>query len=282
MGVQGSGEGGLIRLRRLFGKEEKAVVVAIDHGEHDGPQPGLADPLQVITALGELPDGILMSPGAARHCIGSFSSRTGPLAIVRLNWNTAYAFGWEPVEGVAAEVVGPEDALRLGADIALVSLILHTGSERLDAANVSIFSSLVNRCQRFGLPVIGEYFPVAKTRSDLDALHEDVRRGARIVYELGADCVKTFFQAGWEDVVEGCPIPILGLGSERLATDLDVLKLASGQIGAGARGLVFGRNVFQAPDPVRMVQALIEVVKRNVSPEEAAKLLERPRVGAGA
>lgn len=282
MSEQFGDQGGAIRLRRLFGKEGKAIVVAIDHGEHDGPQPGLTDPLRVITALGELPDGILMSPGIARRYIGCFSSRTGPLAIVRLNWNTAYAFGWEPAQGVAADVIDPEDGLRLGADIALVSLILHTGSEHLDAANVSLFANLVKRCQRLGLPVIGEYFPIAKIRGNLDALHEDVRRGARIVFELGADCVKTFFHAGWEDVAEGCPIPILALGAERLATDLDVLRLASDQIGAGAQGLVFGRNVFQSPDPARMVQALVQVVKRNVSPEAAAsQILERPMVGAG-
>jgi len=283
MVAQGSQEGGLIRLRRLFGREGRAVVVACDQGEFDGPQPGLTDPLQVITAVGELPDGILMSPGTASRCIGYFSSRTGPLAIVRLNWNSNYAFGWDPADGVPAEVIDPEDGLRMGADIALVSLSLHTGSEHVDAANVSVFSGLVRRCHRLGLPVIGEFFPNAKTRSDPTALHEDVRRGARIMYELGADCAKTFFCAGWEDVAQACPIPILALGAERQPTDLDALKLASGQIGAGAQGVLFGRNVFQSSDPARMVQALIAVVKRSVSPEVAAsQFLERPTVGAGA
>jgi DhnA family fructose-bisphosphate aldolase class Ia len=95
-------------------------------------------------------------------------------------------------------------------------------------------------------------------------LHEEVLRGTRILYELGAECVKSFFQSGWGDVAENCPIPILALGAERQPTDLDALRLAEGQVGSGARGVVFGRNVFQSGDPARFVRALIEVVKRGV------------------
>ena len=258
-----------MRLGRLFPPEGKAVIVACDHGEFDGPQAGLEDPLNLIRVLGNWPDGILMSPGALWRSSDCFGSRGAPLAIVRLNWNSVYAFGWDPTESVSADVLEPEDALRLGADIGLIGLTLHTGSERTDAANVSNFARLVARCQRLGLPVIGEYFPNAEATKDPVVLHEEVLRGTRILYELGAECVKSFFQSGWGDVAENCPIPILALGAERQPTDLDALRLAEDQVGSGARGVVFGRNVFQSGDPARFVRALVEVVKRGV-PARAA------------
>jgi DhnA family fructose-bisphosphate aldolase class Ia len=265
-----------VRLGRLFLPTGRAVVVACDHGEFDGPQPGLRDPLNLIRTLGDWPDGILMSPGTLARSRGCFSTRGGPLAIVRLNWNSVYAFGWSPTESVSADALDPEDALRMGADIALVSLTLHTGSEHTDAANVSVFSRVVSRCQRLGLPVIGEYFPNAEVVRDPDLLHEEVLRGSRILCELGAESVKTFFHSGWDDVAENCPVPILALGAERLPTDLDALQLAAGQVRSGARGVVFGRNVFQSADPVRFVRALVDVVKRDLAATVALDLAARP------
>ena len=35
---------------------------------------------------------------------------------------------------------------------------------------------------------------------------------------------------------------------------------------AGARGVVFGRNVFQAEDPARFLKALGEVVHKGIEP----------------
>jgi len=49
-------------------------------------------------------------------------------------------------------------------------------------------------------------------------------------------------------VVEGCPIPILVLGGSRQASDADALEVVRGAVSAGAAGVFFGRNVFQADD----------------------------------
>ena len=40
---------------------------------------------------------------------------------------------------------------------------------------------------------------------------------------------------------------------------------------SGARGVVFGRNVVQARDPERFLEALCSVVKENVSVDDAAE-----------
>jgi DhnA family fructose-bisphosphate aldolase class Ia len=256
-------------LGRLFGASGKAVVVACDHGEFDGPQPGLADPLDVVSSLHEAVDGVLMSPGTLRRSAAALSRRGAAVPVVRLNWNTVYCFGWSPSRADGADVLSPEDAFRLGADVALISLTLRSGSSESDAANVAVFSRLAYACQRIGLPVIGEYFPLDTSHNGIDSLHDEVVRGARILYELGADAIKTFLNPGWDDVAAACPVPVLALGSERLASDVAALTLAQSQMKAGARGVVFGRNVFQSPNPTRFMAALCQVVHLGADPQLA-------------
>jgi len=49
-------------------------------------------------------------------------------------------------------------------------------------------------------------------------------------------------------VVENCPIPILVLGGSRQGSDEDALEVVRHAVSAGAAGVFFGRNVFQAAD----------------------------------
>ena len=192
-----------------------------------------------------------------------------PLAVMRLNWSTVYCFGWRYREAATCRVVSAAEAVRLGADVALVSLTLRTGSEERDARNVEVFARLREECHALGLPVIGEFFPAGHEELSEEELHEQVRAGCRILAELGADCIKTFHTCNFPEVVAGCPIPILGLGAERRPTQLEALRLARREIDEGARGVVFGRNAIQVPDPPAFQQALCEVVKRGATPEEA-------------
>jgi DhnA family fructose-bisphosphate aldolase class Ia len=69
--------------------------------------------------------------------------------------------------------------------------------------------------------------------------------------ELGADAVKTDSTgdcASMRNVVEGCPIPILVLGGNRQGSDEEALEAVRNAAIAGAAGVFFGRNVFQAAD----------------------------------
>jgi DhnA family fructose-bisphosphate aldolase class Ia len=161
--------------------------------------------------------------------------------------------------------------VRMGADLALVCLTLMTGSEERDARGVELFAKLRAECHALGLPVIGEYFPRNVGELSAEELGAQVRNGCRILAELGADCVKTFHTGKFPGVVEGCPIPIFGLGAEKTPTQLEALGLARREIDEGARGVVFGRNAIQVPDPPAFQRALCEVVKRGADPAEVVK-----------
>ena len=109
----------------------------------------------------------------------------------------------------------------------------------------------------------------------LDEFHDYIRKTCRIVCELGADAIKTFYTGiRFAQIVEGTPIPILALGAEKTEREIDALELAHQAVQAGARGVVFGRNVLQAHDPGQFLRGLKEVVRGHLSPSGAADRYE--------
>ena len=260
-----------IRLARLFNRDENAVIIAADHGEFDGPIPGMIDIDETLSKIDPGVDAVLLSPAMVARSAALYGAKGAPLAVMRLNWSTTYCFKWAYREAATVPVVSAAEAVRLGADVALVSLTLRTGDESQDAANVEVFSELREECAELGLPVIGEYFPPGDEGLSPDELHEQILIGCRILAELGADCIKTFHTNHFPEVVAGCPIPIFGLGASKLPTQLDALRLARREIDEGARGVVFGRNAIQVPDPGAFQRALCDVVKRGAAPDQAAK-----------
>jgi DhnA family fructose-bisphosphate aldolase class Ia len=260
-----------IRFERLFNRSGRAVIIAIDHGEFDGPIPGMIDLPAVAAKIDPSVDGILLSPGMLPHCRSAFDYKGAPMAVVRLNWSTVYCFQWGYKEAVTVPACSPKEAVRLGADAVLVSLTLETGSEERDARNVEVFRELCAGAKEYGLPVVGEYYPAEPEKLTPEELHRKVFIAARILAELGADLIKTFYTVDFRAVTAACPVPILGLGAEKRPTQLDALRLAADEIADGAGGVVFGRNAIQVPDPGAFQRALCDVVKRGVTPEKAAE-----------
>jgi DhnA family fructose-bisphosphate aldolase class Ia len=235
----------------------------------DGPHQGMEDIPAMLELVGDGPDAILLAPGILAHCGEFFGRREAPLAIVRLNFNTVFCFKWQYVSSVASHLYQPEDAIELGADCVLACLTLKTGSERTDAQNVEIFADLCVKAHRLGLPLVGEYFPHSHLTKSPEEFHEEILIGCRMLSELGADCIKTFYTHRFGEVTATCPVPILGLGAEKMPTDLDALILAEKEVSDGAGGVVFGRNAIQASNPPAFVAALQEIVKHGLTAQEA-------------
>jgi DhnA family fructose-bisphosphate aldolase class Ia len=259
-----------IRLSRVFG-QGNAVVVAIDHGLYNGPLPGLIDLPRVITTVSKA-DAIVMSPGMVSHCKSVFMGPSAPALIIRLNWGTQYAAQWEYDTAQSVRVISAQDALALGADIALVGLSLKTGEQALDARNIEVLSAYIAEKRHAGIPLIGEFFPAGAEDASPESLQELVSIGCRVISELGVDAIKTFFTGErFSEIVAATPVPILALGAKKMPRERDALQLAQRAVQAGARGVVFGRNVVQAHQPNRFLDALQEVVKEGHSADTVAK-----------
>ncbi len=259
-----------IRLKRLF-SSGTVVIVAVDHGLYNGPLPGLIDLPRVVESISEA-DAILMSPGMPAHCAKVFAKRNAPSLIVRLNWGTQYATQWNYETAHNVPMITAQDALALGADIALSGFSLHTGDQKMDADNIGVLAQQISQKRVAGIPLIGEFYPAGAEDLAPEALQEQVAVGCRIAAELGSDMIKTFYTGNdFEKIVAATPVPIFGLGARKTPREIDALRLAANEIRSGARGVVFGRNVIQAHDPKRFLDALKEVVKAGKDPVDVAK-----------
>ena len=95
--------------------------------------------------------------------------------------------------------------------------------------------------------------------------------------ENGAHVIKTYFcEPDFEQVTHSVPVPIVIAGGKKLP-ELDALKMARKAIDQGAAGVDMGRNIFQAEDPVAMIQAVRAVVHDGEAPDKAFELYETLR-----
>lgn len=260
-----------LRIEKLFNKSDNAVIVAIDHGMFDGPIPGMINMEETAKNIDSCIDGVLLSPGMLKQLRPIFNYKGAPMPVVRLNWSSVYCFHWNYNNAYTVLAQTVEEAVANGAEAVLVSLTLQTGDEANDTNNVAIYSRLVNAADKLGIPVIGEYFPTHSGTISAEQMHEQVYISCRILSELGCDLIKTFYTHDFRKVTESCPVPVFGLGAEKKPTQKEALQLAADEIKDGARGVVFGRNAIQVPNPAKFQQALCDVVKRGVSVDEAIR-----------
>lgn len=258
-----------LKIDRFFNTDKNAVIVAIDHGMFDGPILGMTNLIKTAEKINSCVDGVLLSAGMLKHIPFVFNYRGAPIPIVRLNWSSVYCFSWNYNKAYTVVAQTVEEAVSHGAEIVLASLTLQTGSEEIDAKNVEIYCRLLNEADKMGIPIIGEYFPTHSNTISKEKMHDQVYRSCRILSELGCDMIKTYYTSDFKKVTDSCPVPIFGLGAEKTPKQIDALKLAASEIRDGARGVVFGRNAIQVPDPVGFQAALCDVVKSGLLPEEA-------------
>jgi DhnA family fructose-bisphosphate aldolase class Ia len=98
----------------------------------------------------------------------------------------------------------------------------------------------------------------------------------RQAVELGADIIKadpTDDVSIYHKVVETAGgIPVLVRGGGRVSDEV-ILQRTSDLLEQGARGIVYGRNIIQHPNPAAMTRALMAILHENATPAQAAKLL---------
>jgi fructose-bisphosphate aldolase, class I len=266
--------GAEVRLGQLFDRDSgRSFIAAFDHGVTLGPKPGSENVLAGLERIvAGNPDGILISPGTMKIGGHHFAFHGSPVPIVRADWifnNEVFpglpAALQDPRQGESYEVIcSPEDALALGAGAITLFLIVGTAAGAGFASNTRQVAAAIQSARRVGMPVIVESV-LWGARMDDKRDPELLAFAARVAAELGADAIKTAYTGDPEtmrQVVEGCPVPVLVLGGVRSSNPEVVLEATRGALDAGARGVVYGRNVWQADDPIMMCGLLREVIHR--------------------
>lgn len=256
------------RIDKLFNGKEHLVISALDHVMEYGDQPGIEQPVRAIESCLDT-DALLLPRFMLARNAGYFGRRAAPIPVVRINWSSAFYYPLDYRQGFTTIATEVEEAVAAGGEIVICSLFLENEDEAMETENVRVFSEVVRRKERLGIPLIGECYVVEHAEMSGRQLHDKVKRVTRVMAELGADLIKCFYTEDFGDIVANLPVPAFTIGAEKLATDLDVLKKAADSVAAGARGIIFGRNIFMAERPQALIAALNSVMNEGVTPQAA-------------
>jgi class I fructose-bisphosphate aldolase len=255
------------RLHRLFhATSGRCIDVAVDHGFFGEPRfiAGIEDMERVIeTLVAARPDAIQLSLGQA-PLLQSLPGREKPALVLRVD--VANVYGEQPPHPAFSHVIDDAigHAVRLDAACVCVNLFDIPGADALRRECIENITALRTAAGGAGMPVMVE--PLVMTPAtggygvdgDVERIVALVRQAA----ELGADVIKadpTDDLTVYHRVVTAGRVPVLVRGGGRVS-DEEILARTRAVLEQGARGIVYGRNVIQHPDPAAMVRALRGVV----------------------
>ena len=240
------------RMHRIFRKDGRALIVAMDHGLIDGPCAGLELPGETIAKIAAGgADAVLTSYGVARRFAGELA---GLGLILRVDGG-ATSLG--DSSGPGATFFGVQEALRLGADAVAVSAF---PGAPVEVESLERLAHVIAAAHAWGLPVMAEMVPGGFDSTPDKRTPHAIALAVRVAAELGADFVKTPYCAGFEQVIAGCYVPVVVLGGAKQGNEVAMLADIQAAMDAGGAGVAIGRNIFQAENPAAMTAAVARVV----------------------
>lgn len=240
------------RLSNIFQpKSGKTVMLAFDHGYFMGSTAGLERLDLVIPPLTPYIDVLMGTRGALRTCI---SPATGKGVALRVSAGSSVIDDDLSHEIVSVSI---EDAVRMNADCMAVQTFIGADGEKSSLDNLS---QVINAGIRYGIPTMG----VVAVGKQMERTSRFFKLATRILPELGAHIVKTYYCEDFEEITSACPVPIVVAGGKKLPED-EALTMCYKAISEGAAGVDMGRNIFQSTNPKAMAQAVGMIVHENAT-----------------
>ena len=251
------GLGKALRLQKLFNaKSGTSVIIPMDHAV-EGYYAELEDPCSLVTSMAEAgANGFLMRRGLAALTRDYFG---GAGWVQRITGRS----GSGPKDNQQLVVASVEQALRNGADAVAPTIFL--GGD-LDDQALPMFGQISDKCAELGMPLLAEVFPASGPDSvpyDGPYTVDEMRIVVRTACEEGCDLIKTWYSgdpASFRKIVDYSTVPLLVAGGPKAANERDVLETVKGAMDAGAKGAIFGRKIWQSPNPAAMVRAVCLIV----------------------
>jgi fructose-bisphosphate aldolase, class I len=248
----------------------KSVFLAYDAGLEHGPSDfnlKNCDPQLIVdTAEKAKVNGVIFQHGIAEKYYKRNKHQV-PL-IIKLNGKTKLHKG----EPYSPQICSVDRAVRLGADA--VGYTIYAGS-KYESIMFKEFSLIVEKAHKLGMPVILWSYPRCPGLNE-DAT-ETIAYAARVALETGADFAKIKFNRDlegfkWAVKCAGKTKVVMVGGSK--GGDIDFLTKLSEAMKAGASGIAVGRNIWQHDNPVKILEAVKEIVYNNKTPKVALKKLK--------
>jgi putative autoinducer-2 (AI-2) aldolase len=157
--------------------------------------------------------------------------------------------------------VSIEEAIRLNVSCLAMSIFVGSKYEHQTIANLA---KLVDEGEKYGIPVLA----VTAVGKEMARDARYLGLACRVAAEQGAHIVKTYYCDNFEQVVEGCPVPLIIAGGKKLP-EPEALKLSYDAMKHGASGVDMGRNIWQSDYPVSMIKAVKAIVHKGIDNKEA-------------
>jgi class I fructose-bisphosphate aldolase len=256
-----------IRLGRLFDQtSHKALIVAYSHGVIMGPRPGMhnLDEMRRVSLSVGRANGLMIAPGLVTQLEESFIGRERPSLIIHLDYQSFSRDIMPYGEGATVEMAQIEEIIAAGADGVMTYLYMGYEDPEREKMEIARNARLARACERWGIILMIEprsareaSNPADKTDSKILELY------CRISAEIGADLVKCIHPGQEEalrSVIDGCTAPVLVAGGSRAEKTEQAYARAESAMRAGAAGLVYGRNIYEASDPAAELDRYLRIV----------------------
>lgn len=270
-----------IRRARLLSPESgRTVIVAFSHGILLGPVAGIQTLEQMRrVAIDDLrtAEAVLVSPGLVEPLEEAFLGRDRPSLLIHYDWQSYSRKVMARQDGSATSLATIEEVAAAGADGVMTYLYVG-GDAEAERREIERNARTARECERWGLVCIIEPRSAEEKASPNHKKDPEVLAYyCRVAAEIGADFVKCIYPGNpdaFARIVEQCPAPVVMAGGARLEDPRQALEQARVAVAAGAKGIMFGRNIWQAPSPRRMLHAMRAVVHHDATVEEALQILK--------
>ena len=256
-----------IRMARFFNQESgNTLLVAYSHGVIMGPLPGMMSLSEMEKACGEMSavDGLMVAPGMLPQLEQCFVGKDRPALMLHMDYQSSVRDVLPYEQGATVELATVEQALASGADGIMTYLYVGYTDPEIEKLEIERNARIARECERLGMVFMVEALSAQLRKKPEHRTDIKVQCfGCRVAAELGADIVKAFYPGSLENVTEmarTCPAPLLLAGGAKAKDPEEAYSNADDAIKAGARGLVFGRNIFEADDVRATVQRYREIV----------------------
>ena len=261
--------GKAIRLERIINRDSgRTVIVPMDHGVTVGPIRGLENMARTV-------DNVVNGGATAivihKGIVAAGHRRSGKDVGLIVHLSASTSLGPDP--NAKVDVAEVEEAIRLGADAVSVHVNLGAPTEMEMLRGLG---RVGRKCTDWGMPLLAMmYTRGEKIKNQFDVKY--VKHAARVGAEVGADIVKVVYTGSvrsFREVVQGCPVPVVIAGGEKMESEKELLEMVAASLRAGGAGVSIGRNVFQHRRPMRMVAAIGAVVHEKKSAAAALRMLK--------
>ncbi|ABX12974.1 3-hydroxy-5-phosphonooxypentane-2,4-dione thiolase [Nitrosopumilus maritimus] len=239
----------------------RALMLAVDHGYFLGPTERLENPKKVIAPLLKHCDSLMLTRGVQRT---SVPAETDTPMVLRVSGGSSIIGDDLSQEDITVSI---QDAIRLNASALAMSIFVGSKYEYQTVVNLG---KLVSEAEQYGIPVLA----VTAVGKELGKDARYLSLACRMAAEQGAHIVKTYYCDNFEKVVESCPVPIIVAGGKKIP-ERDALQLTYNAVKAGAVGVDMGRNIWQSDHPVAMIRATRAIIHQNANVDQAFKLYKK-------